>query len=99
MKDSKIKSVTFASALMFFENGLLWGTANILSHSGVPSLASTLKGQCHEIFDFRFLHESVSGVVDTGGKWKISSISKLLFGHLWVVELICTFFLQVHFKV
>jgi hypothetical protein len=78
LKVSKIKSVTFASALMFLENGLLWGTENILCHSGVPSLASTLKGQRHEIFDFRFLHESVSVVVDTGGKWKKSSISKFL---------------------
>jgi hypothetical protein len=77
-----------------------------------------LKGQCHEIFDFYFFHESVSPkppsiplrpfqifskicgdvrssrcttcVVDTGSKWKKSSIIKMLiilFGHLWIVEL------------
>ncbi len=32
-----------------------------------------LKGQCHEIFDFWFSHESVSpkhlSVIDTGGKF------------------------------
>jgi hypothetical protein len=31
-----------------------------------------------------------TGVVDTGGKWKITSIRKVFiisFGHLWVVEL------------
>ncbi len=32
-----------------------------------------LLGQCHEIFDFCFIHESVSpkniGVIDTGGKF------------------------------
>jgi hypothetical protein len=81
----------------------------------------SLKGQCHEIFDFWFFfHASVSSkplslplplgpfrifskicgdihssrcttsVVDTGGKWKNSSIIKvliILFGHLWEVEL------------
>ncbi len=33
-----------------------------------------------------------TGVVDTGGNWKKSSIKKivlLLFGHLWVVEETC----------
>ena len=78
-----------------------------------------LKGQCHEIFDFRFStwisfpqapdytirvvsnffensqrdirsSRCTTGVVDTGGKWKKSSIRKIFiisFGHLWVVEL------------
>ncbi len=46
-----------------------------------------------------------TGVIDTGGKWKISSIIKvfiILFGHLWKVELVnfkIHFCLQVHFKV
>ncbi len=74
-----------------------------------------LKGQCHEIFDSGFFHESVSpkplsrpfqilskiredirssrcttNVVDTGGKWKKSSIIKVLIICLdtfWEVEL------------
>jgi hypothetical protein len=80
--------------------------------------AACLKGQCHEIFYFRFstwisfpkplviplgpfriflkilgdIRSSryTTGVIDTGGKWKKSSISKIFiisFGHLWVVEL------------
>jgi hypothetical protein len=44
----------------------------------------------------------VTGVVDTGGKWKKISIRKICmisFGHLWVVELAYRkFFVQVHFK-
>ncbi len=83
-----------------------------------PAPIPSLKGQCHEIFEFRLFHESVSskllsiplglfrifskirgdirssrcttGVVDTGGNWKKSSIIKvliILFGHLWKVEL------------
>ncbi len=44
-----------------------------------------------------------TGVNDTGGKWKKSSIRKILiilFGHLWVVEKTCVYFcLQVHFQV
>jgi hypothetical protein len=82
------------------------------------SLQANLKGQCHEIFKFRFFHESVfpkplsiqigpfrifsnipgdihcsrctTSVIDTSGKWKNSSIIKvliILFGHLWEVEL------------
>jgi hypothetical protein len=63
---------------------------------------SLLKGQCHEVFDFSFFHESVSpkplsipqgpfqiffenleiftaqGALDTGGKWKKSTIRKVL---------------------
>jgi hypothetical protein len=77
-----------------------------------------LKGQCHEIFDFRLFSWTSSpkplsiplklfrifsqsredirssrcnkGVVDTGGKGKKSSITKVLItllGHLWVVQL------------
>ncbi len=70
------------------------------------NINDNLKGQCHEIFDFRFFHESLSpkplsiplgpfqiflkilgdihssrcttGVVDIGGKWKKSSIRKVL---------------------
>jgi hypothetical protein len=47
---------------------------------------------------FSKIHEDISssmcttGVVDTGGKWKKSSIRKfliILFGHLWVEELTC----------
>jgi hypothetical protein len=51
------------------------------------------------------IHSSrcTTGVVDTGGKWKKSSIIKvsiILFGHLWEVELtVDTFCFQVHFKV
>jgi hypothetical protein len=33
-----------------------------------------LKGQCHEIFDFRFFHESATGVVDTSGKFDTSGV-------------------------
>jgi len=46
-----------------------------------------------------------TGVNDTGGRWKKSSIRKvfnILFGHLWVVELTyiyINFCLQVHFNV
>ncbi len=45
-----------------------------------------------------------SQLVDTGGKWKKSSIRKILlilFGHLWEVEfnIHINFCLQVHFKV
>jgi hypothetical protein len=45
-----------------------------------------------------------TGVVDTGGKWKKSSIIKvliILFGHLWEVELTYRyiFAFQIHFKV
>jgi hypothetical protein len=61
-----------------------------LSHA----LIYSLKGQCHEVFDLRFFHESVkifqkirgdshsarytTGVVDTSGKLKKSSFRKVL---------------------
>jgi hypothetical protein len=61
-----------------------------------------LKGQCHEIFDFRFfsmnqflqapeyLIRALQFFFETGGKWKKSSLRKVLYillGHLWVEEL------------
>ncbi len=42
-----------------------------------------------------------TGVVDTGGKWKKSSIRiffMISFGHLYVVELAYRYFFQAHFK-
>ncbi len=74
---------------------------------------SALKGQFHEILDFRLStwinlppkpliipfgpfqifrsSRCTTGVVDTGGKWKISSTRKIIiiisYGHLWVVEI------------
>ncbi len=57
---------------------------------------------------FSKIHEDIrssriaTGVNDTGGKWKKSSIRKIFmisFGHLWVVELAWRKnFFQVHFK-
>ncbi len=53
---------------------------------------------CGDIRSSRF----ATGVNDTGGKWKKSSMRNFFmisFGHLWVVELVQrNIFFQVHFK-
>ncbi len=81
-----------------------FSTSGFFHKSVSPKLLSVPLGP------FRFFSEIrgdirssrfTTGVVDTGGKWKKSSIRKILIillGHLWIVEYI-NFCLQVHFKV
>jgi hypothetical protein len=63
----------------------------------VPRIFSKIRGDIGS-------SRCTTDVVDNGGKWKKSSIRKIiiiLFGHLWVVEFTYrqNFCLQLHFKV
>ncbi len=57
----------------------------------IKDMISKFSKICSDIFSSR----CTTGVTDTGGKWKKSSIRKvlnILLGHPWVVELACRFY-------
>jgi hypothetical protein len=81
-----------------FENGRIKGTVSrdfrLFYHKSVSPKHLSVPLRPFQIFsnicaDIRDSRRT-TGVVDTGGKWKKSSIRKtliILFGHLWAVEL------------